>query len=166
MGRPSKEFQAFDSLTKDLLTVPKSTIHERHAEHKKRFAGESVSPGTEAQAKTEGLVLGRLRRQRCIVQTPTHNPRYRFIEPLGIGLPTVSLVGIDAKPWCAISSFTNFRKASDERSVCGSQSAVARSIAEESNWREARCASGLLLVFQDRRGRHVTCYPYDLQNVL
>jgi hypothetical protein len=36
MGRPSKEFQAFDSLMGKLLTVPKSTIHERHAAHKKR----------------------------------------------------------------------------------------------------------------------------------
>jgi hypothetical protein len=36
MGRPSKEFQAFDSLVGKLLTVPKSTIHERHAAHKKR----------------------------------------------------------------------------------------------------------------------------------
>jgi hypothetical protein len=38
MGRPTKEFQAFDSLLVKLLTVPKSTIHERHAEHKKRAA--------------------------------------------------------------------------------------------------------------------------------
>jgi hypothetical protein len=38
MGKPSKEFQAFDSLTKQLLTVPKSTIHERHAEHKRKAA--------------------------------------------------------------------------------------------------------------------------------
>ena len=38
MGRRSKEFHAFDSLTKQLLTVPKSTIHERHAAHKKKAA--------------------------------------------------------------------------------------------------------------------------------
>ena len=38
MGKPSKEFHAFDSLMEKLLTVPKSTIHERHAEHKKRAA--------------------------------------------------------------------------------------------------------------------------------
>jgi len=38
MGRPSKEYQAFDSLMGKLLTVPKSTIHERHAAHKKRAA--------------------------------------------------------------------------------------------------------------------------------
>ena len=38
MARRSKEFQAFDSLMGKLLTVPKSTIHERHAEHKKKAA--------------------------------------------------------------------------------------------------------------------------------
>ena len=38
MAKPSKEFHAFDTLTSKLLTVPKSTIHERHAEHKKRAA--------------------------------------------------------------------------------------------------------------------------------
>ncbi len=38
MGRQSKEFQAFDSLMGKLLTVPKSTIHERHAAHKKKAA--------------------------------------------------------------------------------------------------------------------------------
>jgi hypothetical protein len=38
MGRSTKEFQAFDSMMEKLLTVPKSTIHERHAEHKKRAA--------------------------------------------------------------------------------------------------------------------------------
>lgn len=38
MGKPSKEFHAFDSLMDKLLTVPKSTIHERHAEHKRKAA--------------------------------------------------------------------------------------------------------------------------------
>jgi hypothetical protein len=38
MARTSKEFQAFDSLMGKLLTVPKSTIHERHAAHKKKAA--------------------------------------------------------------------------------------------------------------------------------
>ena len=38
MGRPSKEFQSFDSSIRKLLTVPKSTIDERHAEHKQRAA--------------------------------------------------------------------------------------------------------------------------------
>lgn len=36
MGRPSKEFQAFDALTRKLLTVPKATIAERHAAHRER----------------------------------------------------------------------------------------------------------------------------------
>ena len=36
--RPSKEYAAFDCLMGKLLTVPKSAIHERHAEHKKRVA--------------------------------------------------------------------------------------------------------------------------------
>lgn len=38
MGKPSKEFHAFDSLMGKLLTVPKSTIHARHAAHKKKAA--------------------------------------------------------------------------------------------------------------------------------
>ena len=36
MGRPTKEFQAFDLAMRKLLTVPKSTIVERHEAHKKR----------------------------------------------------------------------------------------------------------------------------------
>jgi hypothetical protein len=38
MAKSSKEFQAFDAIMGKLLTVPKSTIHERHAEHKKKAA--------------------------------------------------------------------------------------------------------------------------------
>jgi hypothetical protein len=38
VSRQTKEFHAFDSLLGKLLTVPKSTIHERHAEHKERAA--------------------------------------------------------------------------------------------------------------------------------
>lgn len=38
MGRPPKEFQAFDALMGKLLTVPKDVIHERHAAHKERSA--------------------------------------------------------------------------------------------------------------------------------
>ena len=38
MARPPKEYQAFTSLVDELLTVPKSTIQERHAEHKKKAA--------------------------------------------------------------------------------------------------------------------------------
>ena len=36
MGRPSKEFQTFDTAMRKLLTVPKSTILERHAAHRER----------------------------------------------------------------------------------------------------------------------------------
>jgi len=38
MGRTSKKYQAFDSLMGKLLTVPKSTIRERHTEYKRRAA--------------------------------------------------------------------------------------------------------------------------------
>ena len=38
MGRPTKEFQAFDSAMKQLLTVPKAVIAERIAEHRERAA--------------------------------------------------------------------------------------------------------------------------------
>jgi hypothetical protein len=38
MPRPSKEFHAFTSLVDELLTVPKSTIRERDAAHKKKAA--------------------------------------------------------------------------------------------------------------------------------
>jgi hypothetical protein len=43
--QPSKEFHAFDSLMGDLLKVPKSTITERHAAHKKRAAKNPNRPG-------------------------------------------------------------------------------------------------------------------------
>jgi hypothetical protein len=36
MNRPSKEFQAFDSAMKQLLTVPKALVTERIAEHRER----------------------------------------------------------------------------------------------------------------------------------
>jgi hypothetical protein len=51
MGRPSKEFQAFDSLMGKLLTVPKSTIHARHAEHKKRAALNPKKRGPKPKVK-------------------------------------------------------------------------------------------------------------------
>ena len=51
MGRPSKEYQAFDSLMGKLLTVPKSTIHERHAEHKKRAALNPKKRGPKPKVK-------------------------------------------------------------------------------------------------------------------
>jgi hypothetical protein len=38
MARPSKEYKAFTSLVDRLLTVPKATIVERHAEHLKQSA--------------------------------------------------------------------------------------------------------------------------------
>jgi hypothetical protein len=53
MGRPSKEFQQFDALVKDLLAVPKSTIHERHAEHKKRAALNPKKRGPKPKHKPE-----------------------------------------------------------------------------------------------------------------
>lgn len=51
MGKPSKEFQAFDSLMGKLLAVPKSTIHERHAEHKKRAALNPKKRGPKPKVK-------------------------------------------------------------------------------------------------------------------
>jgi len=38
MGRPSKEFQAFDATMKQLLTVPKAVVAERVAAHRERAA--------------------------------------------------------------------------------------------------------------------------------
>jgi hypothetical protein len=38
MARPTKELQSFDALTCKLLTVSKSTVDARHAEHKARAA--------------------------------------------------------------------------------------------------------------------------------
>ena len=51
MGRPTKDFHAFDSLMGKLLTVPKSTIHERHAEHKKRAALNPKKRGPKPKVK-------------------------------------------------------------------------------------------------------------------
>lgn len=51
MGRPSKEFQQFDALLGKLLTVPKSTIHQRHAEHKKRAALNPKKRGPKPKVK-------------------------------------------------------------------------------------------------------------------
>jgi hypothetical protein len=51
MSKTSKEFQAFDSLMGKLLTVPKSTIHERHAEHKKKAALNPRKRGPKAKSK-------------------------------------------------------------------------------------------------------------------
>jgi hypothetical protein len=38
MSRPSKEYQNFAKLTDRLLSVPKSVVDERHAEHKEKSA--------------------------------------------------------------------------------------------------------------------------------
>ncbi len=51
MGKPSKEYQAFDSLMCKLLTVPKSTIHERHAAHKKKAALNPKKRGPKPKVK-------------------------------------------------------------------------------------------------------------------
>jgi hypothetical protein len=53
MGRPSKDFQEFDSLIGKLLTVPKSAIHERHAEHKRKAALNPKKRGPKKKAKAE-----------------------------------------------------------------------------------------------------------------
>ena len=36
MGRPSKEFQVFDHMISRLLTMPKSELLRRHAEHREK----------------------------------------------------------------------------------------------------------------------------------
>lgn len=48
---PSKEFHAFDSLMDRLLTVPKATIHERMAEHRKRADANPNKPGPKRGSK-------------------------------------------------------------------------------------------------------------------
>ena len=50
MARPSKEFQAFDSLMGKLLTVAKSTIDARIAEHKARAADNPKKRGPKPKA--------------------------------------------------------------------------------------------------------------------
>ena len=76
MGKPSKEFQEFDSLMDRLLTVPKSTIHERHAEHKKEGRAQSsqARPETEGQAAFGPLCNVNARRswRRCLVRSIRH----------------------------------------------------------------------------------------------
>ena len=51
MGRPTKEFQQFDSAMRKLLAVPKSTILERHEEHKKRAALNPKKRGPKPKVK-------------------------------------------------------------------------------------------------------------------
>ena len=50
MARTSKEYQAFTALVDKLLTVPKSTIHERHAEHKRKAALNPRKRGPKSKA--------------------------------------------------------------------------------------------------------------------
>ena len=50
MGRPTKEFQAFDALTRKLLMVSKLTIDARHAEHKARAAENPKKRGPKPKA--------------------------------------------------------------------------------------------------------------------
>jgi len=38
MGRPTKQFQAFDAMMNRLLTVPKAVVVERHAAHREAAA--------------------------------------------------------------------------------------------------------------------------------
>ncbi len=54
MGRQTKEFHAFDSLMGKLLTVAKSTIHERHAAHKKKAALNPKRRGPKPKVKPSG----------------------------------------------------------------------------------------------------------------
>lgn len=54
MGRSSKEFHAFDSLLGKLLTVPKSTIHARHAAHKKKAALDPNKRGPKPKVTRRG----------------------------------------------------------------------------------------------------------------
>lgn len=53
MGRPTKEYQAFDSLMGKLLTVPKSTIHERHKAHKEKAALNPKKRGPKPKPKPD-----------------------------------------------------------------------------------------------------------------
>ena len=39
MARPTKEFQAFDRVVRQLLTVPKTEFQRRHAEHLRALCG-------------------------------------------------------------------------------------------------------------------------------
>lgn len=54
MGSMSKEFQAFDSVIQKLLTVSKSTLDERHAEHKTRAALNPKKRGPKPKVKPSG----------------------------------------------------------------------------------------------------------------
>jgi hypothetical protein len=51
MSRPTKEFQAFTSLTDKLLAVSKATIHERHQAHKEQAAQNPRKRGPKPRVK-------------------------------------------------------------------------------------------------------------------
>lgn len=51
MARPSKEYQAFTSLTDRLLSVPKAVVAERIAEHRERAAQNPRKRGPKPKVK-------------------------------------------------------------------------------------------------------------------
>ena len=50
MGRPSKEYQAFRTLTDRLLAVPRSTVEKRIAEHREQAAKNPRKRGPKPKA--------------------------------------------------------------------------------------------------------------------
>ena len=50
MGRPSKEFQAFDQTMKRLLTVSKTTLDQRMAEYREKAAQNPLKRGPKPKA--------------------------------------------------------------------------------------------------------------------
>ncbi len=53
MGRPSKEFQAFDRLTKRLLEVPRDVVQKRIEQHREQVAKKPtrLNPGPNRKPK-------------------------------------------------------------------------------------------------------------------
>ena len=51
MGRPTKEYQAFDQAMRHLLTVPKTEFQRLHAEHKERSAKNPRKRGPKPKVK-------------------------------------------------------------------------------------------------------------------
>lgn len=85
MARPTKEFQAFDSTMRQLLTVPKAAVVERVAAHRERAAqnprkrGPKPKPAQKSAAHDPGNPGG-------------DNPRNRGLQPRGNFHPTVKPV--------------------------------------------------------------------------
>lgn len=50
MGRPTKEFQAFDQTMKQLLAVPRSTLERRMAEYREQAAQNPKKRGPKPKA--------------------------------------------------------------------------------------------------------------------